>query len=248
MTWRDDPEHLFAGIAEKLYRAQENVINLNVEIEGFFNKTEYPAIPEQDYEIFQKAIKYHQNLVTPPRFSVLAGEIIHQLRSCFDHIVWLFSTGPKQNDMPVDFPVFTQEPTSQKELARFNGKIQRVTNLGARSLIEGLQPHKSSDPLDDPLFIIHQLDIVDKHQELLLCFNAGTRVFPEAMLPFIVSYEKAHPGVHPAQLASYFKDYGVLQPCIAFRNFGKRKNEPVIPALMNLFNYTANAADGFASL
>ena len=248
MAWHDEPNHPFAGIAEKLKRSKENIFDLNSEIERFFNEGDYPAIPENDHETLLKAIEYHKNRVAPPRFSVLAGEVIHHLRSCFDHIVWHFSTGPKLNNMPVDFPVFPEEPIEKNELARFEGKIQRITNPKVRELIEGLQPYKSPSPFDDPLFIIHNFDIVDKHRELLLCPSAGTRVLPNSMKPLIEGYQRAHPELNSAQVQAYFKDYGPLQPCIAFRNFGQRKIHPAIPGLMDLFQYTFNAVDRFAVL
>jgi len=73
----------FAGIAEKLKRSEENIYNLNSEIERFFEESDYPVLPENDRKTLLKAIEYHKNLVIPPRFSVLAGETIHHLRSCF---------------------------------------------------------------------------------------------------------------------------------------------------------------------
>jgi hypothetical protein len=179
---------------------------------------------------------------------VLAGEIIHHLRSCFDHIVWHFSTGPKLNNMPVDFPVFEKEPIQEKELSRYNGKIQQITDPSVRALIKGLQPYKSANPIDDPLLIIHKFDIVDKHKELLLCFAAGSVVFMNDMKPILESYQRAHPELNRAEIARHFKGHGVLQPDIAFRNFGKREIEPVVPALMDLFNYTVNAMRGFADI
>lgn len=243
MPWIDDPNHPFSGIAEKLNRAKENIFNLNSEIEKFFNESDYPAIPENDQQAFLKAIEYHRNRAIPLRFSVLAGEVIHHLRSCFDHVVWNFSIGPKQNSMPIDFPVFDKQPLKPNELSRFHGKIQRITNANVLALIERLQPYKSADPLDHPLSIIHTLDIVDKHQELLLCFSAGSRVFPIDIQPTIESYQRTHPELNRAHVAHQFRNYGVLQPCVAFRNFGKWKTEPVIERLMDLFNYTAIAVD-----
>jgi hypothetical protein len=238
----------FEGIAEKLKRAKENIVNLHYEIEGFFNESDYPAIPQDDRETLLKAIEYHKNRIVPPRFSVLAGEAIHHLRSCFDHVVWHFSTGPKQNDTPVDFPVCSKRPVKPKEISRFDGKIQRITNSAVRDLIERLQPYNAAHPLDDPLFIIHDFDIVDKHKELLLCFSAGSIMFPIAMTTTIESYQKAHPEMDPANVASHFQSNGVLQPCIAFRNFGQRKIEPTIPGLTGLFNYTVSAIKGFESV
>jgi hypothetical protein len=42
--------------------------------------------------------------VVPPRFSVLAGEIVHHLRSCFDHVTWNFSVGATPEHKRIDFP------------------------------------------------------------------------------------------------------------------------------------------------
>jgi hypothetical protein len=168
----------FDGIGAKLERAEENIHNLYFEMERFFKEGDYPVLPEDDRELLLKAIEYHKNRVIPPRFGVLTGEIIHHLRSCFDHIVWHFSTGPKQNDMPVDFPVFREEPVDKKDLARFEGKIQRITDPNARSLIKRLQPYNATNPINDPLFIIHDFDIVDKPENLFSAFERDLEFCP----------------------------------------------------------------------
>jgi hypothetical protein len=247
-AWHDDPTHPFAGIAEKVSRAEENIRCLNSEMKQFFNESEYPSIPEYDRHTLLEAIQYHKNRIVPPRFSVLTCEVIHHLRSCFDHIVWHFSTGPKQNDTPVDFPILLKEPTEKGSLARFDGKIHRITNADVRDLIKGLQPYASSDPLDHPMWVIHDFDIVDKHKELLLCVSAGTRLLPIAMKPILERYERAHPELDPAKIAMHFRHDGVLQPCIAFRNFGQRKTVPVIPVLLDLLQYAVDAIGRFADL
>jgi hypothetical protein len=48
----------FEGIAEKLVRAEENLVNLDGEIADFFQKGDYPVLPEHDNELLLKAIKY----------------------------------------------------------------------------------------------------------------------------------------------------------------------------------------------
>lgn len=87
-----DPEHPFHGIACKLKRVDENIINLNDEIDRFFKECKYPIIPHPNNEQWQNAVNYHRELRIPLRFSVLAGEVIHHLRACLDHVVWHFST------------------------------------------------------------------------------------------------------------------------------------------------------------
>jgi hypothetical protein len=198
--------------------------------------------------LFLMAIDYHKNRIIPSRFSVLAGELVHHLRSCFDHVVWHFSTGPKQNNMPVDFPVFEERPINSNERARFEGKIQRITDPNVRTLIDTLQPYNAADPLDDPLLIIHNFDIVDKHRELVLCIATGSFVFPAKIAPVIESYQRANPELDSAKVARHFKRHGTPEPCISFSDFGRREIQPVIPGLTELFNYTVNAIKGFEAL
>jgi hypothetical protein len=235
------------GIDEKLKRAKENIFNLNSEIEGFFNEGKYPVIPEHDREILLEAIQYHKNRVIPPRFSVLAGEIIHHFRSCFDHIVWHFSMGPKHDIRKIEFPIF-EHSLNHNTRKSFEGKIHAVTDPNAISLIERLQPYNAPDPVDDPLLIIHKLDIIDKHKELVLCFNTGARIFPTVMQPIMEAYQRAHPELNGTHLAEQFNGYGILQPCISFRDFGRREVQPATLGLMDLLNYTTEVVEGFKSL
>jgi hypothetical protein len=171
----------FEGIAEKLVRAEENLVNLDGEIADFFQKGDYPVLPEHDNELLLKAIKYHRNRTIPPRFGVLAGEIVHHLRSCFDHIVWHFSVGATDEDTWISFPVLREKPKNADGRKGFERKIERVNNPEVRSLIERLQPHNAPDPLDDPLLIIHHFDIVDKHRELVICAGTASRFFSADM-------------------------------------------------------------------
>jgi len=237
----------FSGIDEKLKRANENIFNLNSEIEGFFKDGEYPVIPEHDRETLLEAIQYHKNRFIPPRFSVLSGEIIHHFRSCFDHIIWIFSDGPKDNIRKIEFPVFERPPNNDSRKL-YNGKVHAVADKRVLAQIDLLQPYNSADPFDDPLLIIHNLDIVDKHRELVMGFNTGARIFPTAMQPIIEAYERAHTELDEAHLAEQFKAYGILQPFVSFRDFGRRKVQPVPIALMDLFKYTSSVVDAFRVL
>ena len=45
-------------------------------------------------------------------------------------------------------------------------KIQGVTDLDARAVIRNLQPYKAPEPHRHPLWILHELDRVDKHRAL----------------------------------------------------------------------------------
>lgn len=238
----------FNGIGAKLERADENIHNLYSEMEGFFQECDYPVFPENDPKLRSQAIEYHKNLAIPARFSVLAGEIIHQLRSCFDHIVWHFSTGPIKNVRHVEFPVFSERPVNHDGRALYERKIQGIADPNVRDMIERKQPYNAADPLDDSLWLIHDLDILDKHRELILCVGTPSVVLPREMKVALESYQKAHPELNPARVARYFNPHGPSQPCVSFRDFGRREVEPVSEGLIRLFNYTISVTGEFREL
>lgn len=237
----------FTGIAEKLVRAEENIHNLHSEMEGFFEKCDYPILPQDNKELLLRAIEYHKNLVIPLRFSTLAGEVIHHLRSCFDHVAWHFSVGPVEDPRRIEFPVF-EKPLDKDRRKRFEGKIRGITDLKARSLIERVQPHNAADPLDDPLWIIHDFDILDKHREPIFCAGTGSTILPRSMKGEIETYHRAHPELNPAQIARHFQGHGPTKPCVSFRNFGRREVYSVNEGLIDLFNYTVVVIDEFRAI
>jgi hypothetical protein len=238
----------FNGIDEKLKRARENINNLDAEIDRFFQSSDYPTIPQDDNELTLKAIAYHKQLVIPLRFSVLAGEIVHHLRSSLDHIVWQFSALAyrEKHFRIIEFPIRKSRPVDEKSISSYEGKIKGVTDIRVRGLIHQFQPYNASDPLGDPLFILHNMDIVDKHQELVLCLGAGAMDFPIEFRDVVESYQRAHPELTPAEAAYKFKSYGKLIPQIAFKDFGGREAQPVVPGLTDLFNYVVLLVKAFA--
>jgi hypothetical protein len=228
----------FSGIAEKLKRSHENIQNLKVEITDFFNASRYPEIPHDDADLILEAIAYHKQLVIPPRFAVLSGEIIHHLRSILDHVVWQFSSLQyrAKHFRKIQFPICKSRPIDEKSRASYEGKILGITDPEILDLIEKFQPYNSQDPLDDPLVILHDMDIADKHREILVCSSIGGMDFPIAMRDVVENYQCAHPELNSAQVAFQFKSHGKLVPQIAFKDFGRREIEPVIPALTELLN------------
>src|SRR6267142_5338043 len=88
----------FDGIAQKLYRSKEHIHNLEAEIERFFKESKYPFLTDNNGEILLEALEYHRNRPVPLRFAVLAGEVVHHLRSILDHIVWQFSEPSYRQD------------------------------------------------------------------------------------------------------------------------------------------------------
>jgi hypothetical protein len=256
MAWHDDPTHPFAGIAEKLKRADENIVNLKTEIEGFFRDCKYPTIPQPNDKSWQDAIDYHRSLDVPLRFSVLNGEIVHHLRSCLDHLVWIFSSAKaraKPNN--VAFPIIATVPPTKDELARIERNIEGISNTQVRDMIRDLQPFNDGANAGNHLLaVVHEMDRVDKHRELLLMvggsanivFPAGT---PTEVVMLASSYTQGHP-LTPSQLGMVgreIKKNHQVSPDIAFREFGKWKTQPVVPSLQQISNGIRAIMDAFSA-
>ena len=256
MPWHDDPTHPFAGIAEKLKRADENIINLKGEIEGFLRECKYPAIPHPNDKSWQDAIDYHRSLETPLRFSVLIGEIIHHLRSCLDHIVWFFSSDEaraKPNN--VAFPIIATVPPTKDELSRLERNIKGITNTRVRDIIFDLQPfHDGADACNHVLDVVHGMDRIDKHRELLLMVgNVANISFPAGTPIEVVELASSHTQGMPLSVAQMamigreIKKNHQVTPNVAFREFGKWKMQPVVSALQQLTDAVRNLVNLFAT-
>jgi len=78
---------LLIGCRAKIERAEENIRRLNGEITAFLSQESKPYRIRKEFRNngLQYAFVAFGDPIAPPRFAVLAGEIIHHLRSS---LVW----------------------------------------------------------------------------------------------------------------------------------------------------------------
>lgn len=156
----------------KLDRAKEHLDALNTEIDRFATTNPYPL-----HVVSYKGTNQVRDIVwlrkPPPRWSALAGDCVHNLRSALDHIVWSLSGGDGMAPTHTEFPIFKDENkyldrTGKGDPARGSGlwKIEGVQSFQARTAIRWLQPFRGPDPTGHPLWILHELDRIDKHRRL----------------------------------------------------------------------------------
>jgi hypothetical protein len=155
--------HPLDGCWAKIERAKEQVGYLDGEITTLLSSGAYTIEGQNQFELQRYVFKLIGPAV-PLRIAVIAGEIVHHLASCFDHVVWALA---KKNGLPdtkrSNFPV-CQTPDKFKDAVR-NGMIRGVS-ASEHPLIEALQPYRSHDPPNSILQIVHDLDITDKHKLL----------------------------------------------------------------------------------
>jgi hypothetical protein len=151
--------------AMKLFRAHEHLDSIDAEIHAFFEPAPYVLAPESNTETGERLRRIVATDKPPIELSLMIGDALHNLRSALDHLVWERSA-PHARDAKTGFPL---------SLTRqgFSSSQHRLRGLSAddRAIIERLQPYHASDELEartEPLRVLHDLNIADKHQFLHL--------------------------------------------------------------------------------
>jgi hypothetical protein len=252
---------LLAGCWAKIERANENIKNLEAEIAAFFQ----PYIIAGCVNHLTKECIFVVNAKTIPlRFSVLAGEIIHHLRSSLDHLICALVL-QKSNvvNSKHAFPICLDEkdfksPSTRKKIEGISGTAQVI--------VENLQPYRNSDwrntRSDNPLSILHAFNNADKHRLLVVVVSAVyvtntihfsgkmgdtaiAQIVPEQWADLLSRTDDPDgtkiltvrfTKMNPElQVNAKFRDQ------VAFEQFGTREVEPVIPNLMLLRDATIKA-------
>lgn len=252
MTWRDDQSHPFAGIAEKLKRSEQNILNLEFELDAFIKNGKYPVIPKKNMEEWEEAVSYHRDKHIPLRFAVLVGEIVHHLRSCLDHIVWYFSdSASRAQPNGIEFPIFKIKPTDKKEIERYTRKIKGIKDAGLLAMIEEKQPYQiGPDAANHRLLILHDMDRFDKHRELAIVDSGVVLHIPPSLQELIRKADLYNQGKLPhseyVHIAQALQDHPV-SPGVSFREFGDHRPYPVIKGLSQLHGAVDSVVDAFAN-
>lgn len=103
-----------------------------------------------------------------PSLSLAVGDCIHNARSALDHLVFqlaILNSAPVESATKTSFPVCLTphefKNATRRKLAPFVGAL-------ALAEIEKLQPYSTGDKEQDILWVLSQLDIIDKHRLLIV--------------------------------------------------------------------------------
>ncbi len=258
--------HPLDSARHRLERADQNIRDLHAEIIEFL--APYPPLgfsvinkevvfKDEDRQARFDVLREHAKQSAIPRFSVLAGEIIHHLRSAFDHVAWQLSCPEARLRFPnsIEFPVCAARPRAcswtpeETKHSRYCGKIQGILSVTALARIYGLQPYTGTDRRNHPLLLIHDMDRFDKHRELVVTTNIvqvdlSANVFER----FRTVKDPASGGQHILSLMWPPKvDMGgEIRAEIAFAKLGGRENEAIIQSLQDLLRFAVNSVELFA--
>jgi hypothetical protein len=129
--------------------------------------TEY--YPEADVHVFRLDTE-----LPPKRFSVEAGNIVHQLRSTLDNLVWqlviLNRRKPRGGRWGNCFPILLDIDPDESFGKKTSNSLRGVEGTH-KTAIQRLQPNERPGgiaPAENPIALLNSLSNRDKHQELQL--------------------------------------------------------------------------------
>lgn len=165
--------HPLDGPRAKVKRAKAQLIALQEDSQRFFAKNPLIAVTQFDKKAGNYAIRVKEcPSGLPEQWSVIVGEIAHDLRSALDLLAWQLAL--LQPATPYDwtaFPIHSIGRSRRKKTRSFWGKQEKgppcLESIHRRywARIEAFQPYKGGHGyLRSPLFLLHELNNADKHR------------------------------------------------------------------------------------
>ena len=157
-----------AGTVMKLARAQKHMTELKEEILAFFASKPFSVVREVEAATGDIVHKVRIKQEVPTEFAAIIGDVIHNLRTALDYLAWqmvVVNGGIPSRD--TGFPITKDAASFQTDL----GKKLKGASPKALRFVQRLRPYQGGD---DVLWMLHSLDITDKHK-LILSVGAANR-------------------------------------------------------------------------
>jgi hypothetical protein len=155
------------GARAKIQRAEEHLGQLRVDHARFLERNPYRMLREMDVE--PRYYIWRAKIVEPPpleRWSSLTGECVHALRSALDHTAHELVQINKPGSAYSEFPIYKDRDGPKGWTSNGERKLPGV-DPKVIAQVKWLQPYRRDGDLD-PLWVINDLDIIDKHRRLNL--------------------------------------------------------------------------------
>ncbi len=155
-----------ALIRVKIERAKKHLGDLQIARQSFFDTHPYEVSTDRNGKTGNAVYYLSRIHEMPPIFSVVAGDVLHNLRSALDHLAYQLvlvgSPGitPKRE---VSFPIYSDATEYETDRGR---KVEGMSEA-AIDAIDAVKPYKGGN---DYLWRLSQLNNIDKHRLLVTVF------------------------------------------------------------------------------
>jgi hypothetical protein len=179
--------------------AHDHIGDLDRALEEFFDTRPYVVSPKKNAETGEAVYYYSGCSPFPIAIHGHVGDALYNLRSALDHLAWqLVIANGKTPGTGTGFPIF--DPSAKDSKSLFNRKVNGIRDETVEAIAR-LKPYKGGD---NSLWLLHQLNGIDKHHEVL---GIGTSHIGQTHLPSVqkeieANWLRMHPQGDPAFISS----------------------------------------------
>jgi hypothetical protein len=161
---------------DKLDRAEEHLKVIDGEEVAWLNTRPYRAVRKGEFDGPYEIVRVDMLRPPPDTLAPVIGDCLQNLRSALDHIAFQLAIDnlgrlpTAKEAKKVQFPI-SGERAHQKLnefLKSVPGQYLRFIAPDAQAAIHQLQPCQRRNPKHDPLWIVCELNNIDKHRRMLL--------------------------------------------------------------------------------
>ncbi len=165
--------HELRGVAKKIQRVDFLINGLENASNELLKQRPVDIRGSFDQDPKKYVLKAYGDNSIPDMYAVLAGEIIHHLRSSLDYLVCsLAAKGgiPIHNNRNSYMPIKLDKESYNKSIG--SGCLRGLSD-SAVGFIEAAQPYHAEDPHTQAFYVLDYLDIFDKHRMLNVTLGAA---------------------------------------------------------------------------
>jgi hypothetical protein len=150
-------------------RARHQVALLQSDIDAFFARKPYELVVETNAKQTELYAVVKEREPVPVAWSILAGEIVHDLRSALDHVVTqlvIRKTGLPPSTSTTRFPIFLTADDYREN--RGEKVWLHGASSAARAIIKAAQPFETGEGMTSPLWHLHELSNWERRRAIPL--------------------------------------------------------------------------------
>jgi len=150
---------------QKLSRVEDQLFELRRRRRAF-NEIEQPITRHDKPRDGQIIFRFGKVKPVPTNFGIIAGEILHNLRSPLDYLACrMVERAGGRPDGTTAFPICLNKTEFNPEVAR------KMPGISKRELeyVERVQPYQTTNKREHPLWLLKSLNDIDKHRVLHVC-------------------------------------------------------------------------------
>lgn len=168
MPAMNPPKSITEAARLKIDRAKHHISELAGEVNAFLVEKPFKLVRRTDPKAAERVLIVKANKPIPPRFSLIVGDAVHNLRSALDITIFNLIADKVADPSNVQFPFCKSAEAMSSAIA---GRQIQVAGEKVVDAIKALKPYPGGN---DHLWGLHVLDLTDKHKLILTTGSAAS--------------------------------------------------------------------------